>query len=195
MSLLWSTTERTPRTSMYRTVWPTSYPVTLDQVKDRIGIGHDDLSSDDELQSLIATATQLVEDTTSRALMTQSRQLDLDYFPEEIEIRCMPVTSASVVITYVSGGATLTVTSTDYEVDVVSIPPRIRPDYGIVWPDTDETLRAVHVAFTAGYASIDAVPPLAKRAVLEAVDSMYRGCDLSAAYYSLIGALGWGGYR
>lgn len=192
MSLLLSTTD--PRTSMYRTVQPTQYPVTIGEAKDRIGLGDDPLV-DDEITSIIAAATQLVEDTTSRAFMTQTRELDLDYFPEEIEIRCIPVTAASVVINYITGGVSTLLDAGDYEVDVVSRPPRVRTVDGVTWPDTDDTLRAVRITFTAGYSSIDQVPALAKRAILEAVDSMYRGCDMSFMYYTLVSAIGWGGYR
>lgn len=179
----------------HRTVEPTDRPVTDEQVSAALDLGDDD-SEVDELADLIEDAVAAVEIDSNRSLMPQTWEIRLDRFPDEIEFRRPPIRDEedAVVIEYLSGGSWLTLDSDLYQVDSVTEPPRIRPVVGTCWPATDCAMHAVKVTVLAGYADCDAVPKLARRAVLLAIKALYRGCAPSEAYWSTVRRIQWGGY-
>lgn len=83
---------------------------------------------------------------------------------------------ASVVsVTYVDGGGTIqTLTPvTDYSVDTVNVPGRIRPAFGKAWPQHRLQWDAVRVQYVVGWA-VDAVPNSIKLAMLMLVNKLYE---------------------
>lgn len=175
-----------------RTTAPTALPVTRDAVKLAIEIG-DITDFDDELDEIIPAAVELVETDCRRALMPQTWTLRLDCFRDyEIELRRPPIQTVSFV-KYTTGGVLTTFSSANYQVDINTEPGRIRPAYGLCWPVAQIVQNSVQIQFVAGYASADAVPIVAKRAIYLQCRAMHYGCELSQAYFDLIDRLKWEG--
>lgn len=126
-------------------------------------------TGDPLLNILIASARQHAETILKRYLITQTIDLYLDCF-DEWEIKLPPLQSVSA-ITYVDNdGATQTIDSTDYLVDAVSVPARITPAYGKVWPVARYQNNAIKIRFIAGYGSASAVPKIIKNWILNRIE-------------------------
>lgn len=116
----------------------------------------DDVAEAEEalLSSLMAAAGEVVEHRTHRALLTQTWQLTLDWFPcptSAIRIPKPPLQSITS-ITYVdAAGATQTLASPAYVVDSTGLTAKILPTYGTSWPPTRSQPSAVIITFVAGY--------------------------------------------
>ncbi len=126
-------------------------PVTVDDLKDHLRITS--TTEDVLLRRYIQVAARQAEHLTQRQLTTCSLQLTLSGFSTCIELPHPPVKSTSVSIEYLdSSGATATVDSTVYEVDVFSDgPAKIRLNYESTWPDTYDVENAVRITYSAGY--------------------------------------------
>jgi len=77
---------------------PAYYPLNLEQVKDHLHIDFDD--NDRHIQSLIATATNKVEQYLHRRLITQTWKIWLDEWPKENYIELPFGNLASVAQVY-----------------------------------------------------------------------------------------------
>jgi uncharacterized phiE125 gp8 family phage protein len=144
---------------------PTSEPVTIDEVKEHLGI--DIADTDALLSSYIALAREYCEGIQNRAYITQTRELWLDDWPDEDYIRIPrpPLASVTSVRYYGTDDTEYTMTATDYFVDTKSQPGRVSLAYSQTWPTT--TLRPVNgvvVKYICGSA-IDSVSELAKSAI------------------------------
>lgn len=176
---------------------PTRPVVTVKEAREYCDYSDDD--RDGQFERWIAAATQQVEHDCERALCGQTCKLYLPYFPCEIEIHKLPVTSVSS-ITYVDGdGATQTLSASVYQANLKRTPPRITEVLNQTWPRTkDCTENAVTVTFVAGWDG-SGTPPvwwsLAQEAVLIRVKRSYDGCsgDMSEdlPYQGVISALQW----
>ncbi len=154
---------------------PSVEPITLAQAKSQCRV---DFVEDDMLiTGLITAARQYCEKRTNRAFYTQTWLRTLDFFPlygrmdgsrspserdtwpygtwywDRVTIdlphnRVQSVTS----ITYIDGnGATQTLPTSGYNVDVVSIPARITPAQGLMWPILNNYVPgSVQITFVAG---------------------------------------------
>lgn len=127
-------------------------PVNLAQAK--IAANITGSADDGLLQVLISAARQQAETITHRALVTSTFDLKLDAFPgsdDVIEIPLPPLQSVTS-ITYLDGdGASQTMDSDDYVVDISSEPGRVYLAYGASWPSTQNRRDAVTIRFVAGY--------------------------------------------
>ena len=115
---------------------------------------------DDLIARLVAAATQMAQTRTRRQLVTATLAMRLDCLPAGglIEIPLGPI-QAVTSITYVDeAGATQTLASSLYDVDIYSEPARITIADGATWPSTKRRTNAVIVTFTAGYGAATAVP-------------------------------------
>lgn len=174
-----------------RTVPPQQLCVSIEEARDELDIP-DDSSFDTRIERLIKSATEAVEHHTQRMLMPQTWQLTLDRFPSGgIELRKLPVVSVEF-IKHIVGGVLTTLSVSQYEVDLITEPPRIVPVVSKCWPETDCVLNAVTVEWTAGYSSPSLVPSLAKDAVLYRVCQAFNGCEVGDNYWSMISDLKWG---
>ncbi len=153
----------------------------------------DDSLENDYITALVAAARQHVEARTNRALVTQTLQMTLDYFPgvansildlqgevvghghdPAIRLPRSPVQSVNSITYIDDAGTTQTLAASKYDVDTSSIVPRITPAYGEVWPITRPIPNAVTVEFVAGYGAAGDVPQALKQAVLILVGTMYE---------------------
>ena len=160
---------------------PTTYPVTLAEAKLHCRV--DGTDDDALITALITSATEMCEQQTRRALMTQTWLLTLDEFPTEIELTRVPVQSISSVTYTDTAGATQTL-STGSNWRLLDLGDfsmaRIVPVYGYTWPATRAQNNVVSVQYVAGYASAAAVPESIKQWIKLMVSTMYENRETEA---------------
>ncbi len=161
------------------TVQPTTGPVSLDEAKTHLRvIGNE---NDTYITSIITAARDYVENFTRLSINTKTIEYTLDRFPDdgywvqtgEIRLPSAPVQSVTSVGYTNSSGSTATMASTDYIVDVVSVPARITPKKDGEWPDIYNTINNVKVTYTAGYAASTDIPQAIRHANLLMISHFY----------------------
>jgi len=146
--------------------------VTLAEAKSHCRV---DSSDDDTLiQAYINAATAHAEKRTGVAMVAQTWEEVLDTFPDgAIELGIGPLVSVTSVKYDDADGVEQTVSASDYQVDTVSLTPRVVPVDA--WPATAETINAVRVRFVAGTGT----PHDVKEAVLLLVGHWYANREAS----------------
>lgn len=125
------------------------------------------------LSNFIKTARQRAEGELRRYLITQTIDAYFDHFPRD-GFYLPPLTSVTS-ITYTDTDGNVQVLAADqYQVDSASIPARIIPAYGVVWPYTRQQLNAVIIRFVAGYGDASAVPACIKDWMLFQINTMWE---------------------
>lgn len=150
---------------------PAEEPVTLAEAKAHLRVSVSD--DDDYIGALITAARQHIDGKDGilgRAICTQTWELILDRFPDDLRIPLPPLQSVQS-ITYVDeGGVEQTLPPDQYTVDNVN-----EPGWVVVgpngWPDTGDYINAVRVRFVAGY---DPVPHAVKVAMLLLIGHWYE---------------------
>lgn len=152
---------------------PAEEPITLAEAK--LNLRVDQTAEDSLITALIKTARQAAEHRSNTALITQTLDYYLDRFPcWEIELPQGPLQSISS-ITYVdTDGATQTLNSAEYLVDVAHERGRITPAFGNVWPATREQINAIKIRYSAGYGAAAAVPSEIKQWMHLAIATWYE---------------------
>ena len=153
-------------------VAPAVEPVSLADARAHLEI--DITDHDDKITSAIADARRYVEDATGRCLVTQTWVGYLDELPAEIEVPRGPLASVSSITYTDTAGAVQTLAADQYQVDPVSVVPRIIPAYGVSWPSSRCVVNGVAVTMVLGYGLAAAVPGNLRRAVKLLVGSFFR---------------------
>lgn len=149
-------------------------PVTASEIKTLIGL--DGTDHDARIALLIPALRQRAEQITCRSLAAHTWQVKLDAFPSEIRLLWPPVVSV-VSISYIDAdGATQTMPSTDYAVDIHSEPAWVLPAAGMTWPGTYPTANAVTVNYTAGDGA--SAPEEVKLWIAARIRADIDGCDV-----------------
>lgn len=159
---------------------PSTYPVTLAEAKLHCRV---DIADDDTLiTALITAATEMAEQKTGGAIMTQTWELTLDAFPEAFELTRVPVQSITSVKYYDTTGTQQTLSNTLYALDAADDFgfAYISPVYAGVWPNTRDQINAVAVRYVAGYADAASVPQSIKNWILLMVSTMYANRETEA---------------
>jgi uncharacterized phiE125 gp8 family phage protein len=169
---------------------PTSEPVTLLEAKMHCRVIADPQDAaahpeDAYLTALIVAARQAAEQMTGRALMTQTLEIALDEFPDEILLPRSPVASVTSVKYLDLSGVLQTLSSDDYVFDDYSTPPRIYADYHICWPAVRDQRNSVLVRYVAGYASAALVPQEIKSWMLLRIGMLYENRESVIAGVSI----------
>lgn len=176
-----------------RTVAPNVEPVTLADFKAqmRIVTPHED----GLLDTYISTARERSEEYLGQAFVNQTWELAIDRWPSAtfanplaaIEFPRPPLQSVSSITYRNASGATTTLASTDYQVDIKSKPGRISPSAGGTWPTLGAGyLNPIIVTAVCGYGgasatdsqSVAAVPYRAKQAIQVYAGAMNRNRDI-----------------
>jgi hypothetical protein len=201
---------------------PGSEPVTVNDLKLRLGIAASDSTWNDLLGALIETARIECERQTARALITQTLDIYFDHrplerqewwdgvrevpaselfaYPSTFEIPRMPIQSVTSVTFYDEDDAATVADSSTYIVDIASEPPRVVLRRGEVWPTIIlRNANGIVIRVVAGYGnSGTAVPGPLKEGILALAAYLFehRGaCDMSGAL-SMSGASAlWRSYR
>ena len=141
---------------------PTVEPITVAEVKQRLGVTHSDLDTD--FAAWIVAAREAAEQITGRALAPQTWEKVLDAFPEnEIALPWPPLTAITYVKYIDIDGNQQTLADTVYTLDNDSEPGWLLLAYDQDWPETQDTANAVRVRYTCGYANAAAVPATIKQ--------------------------------
>lgn len=151
---------------------PSVEPVTLAEAKAHARI----LTSDEDslITSLIVAARRMAERRTGRAFITQTWELALDAFPEDIELPLPPAQSIDSVKYLDINGVQQTLSSTEYLLDTYSEPAWLTVAYGKSWPATYEVPNAVKIRWLAGYGdTASAVPQELRQWILSQVAYWY----------------------
>lgn len=173
--------------TLNRTSAPSLEPLTTAEAKSHLRV---DGSNDDALiDALITASREHVEETTRRALITQTWELSLDCFPSMswprsgsvIWIPRSPLQSVTKIDYVNTAGTTETLDASRYRVDSKSEPARVTEAENENWPLTDGVTNAVTVEFEAGYGD-DAsdVPQGIKQAMLLLIGHWYENREAAA---------------
>ena len=189
-----------PQTSV--TAKTSDLPVTLAEAKEHLRILHDDL--DNEVQAALDAAVEWCESTTGRALRV-SHTLTQKYrsWPcSPVQFDRQPVSAISGVTYYDAAGDAQTLATSNYRLQSsTKAAGYLEFDDSFSAPSLDERDDAVTITYTAGYASLAAVPTEAKYAIRlklaelfgnldpRMIDANRRACD------DLLGSIQWGAYR
>ena len=150
---------------------PSSEPITLVEAKLNLRVTN---SLEDALiASLIVAARKWVEGFTWRPLMTQTLQANFDkqdIQTKDISLNKFPIHSITSIKYIDANGAEQTISSSTYEVDLISQVCRIRLSEV---PTMKDSLNAFKIRFVAGYTSSANVPANYKQAMYLIITSLY----------------------
>ena len=150
------------------------------------GVPTTNTTIDPYLQMLIASARASAETQLHRYLISQTLDLYLDQFDDQI---LLPPIQSVTSITYIDlDGSETTLASDQYLVDTKSQPARSAPAWALVWPPTRQQTNAVKVRFVAGYGSAADVPQSIKNWMLMRIKTLWdnRGEIAVGRYLSMI---------
>jgi uncharacterized phiE125 gp8 family phage protein len=147
------------------TTEPTVEPVTTAEMRAHLRV--DDTTEDTYIDTLITAARIFAEQHTDRQFITATYVMRMDEFPADVIRMPRPNLLTVTSIVYLdSSNVSQTMSASDYQVDIASLPGRVLPAYGETWPTTYPSLNAVTITFTAGYgAAATAVPAPVKHAI------------------------------
>jgi uncharacterized phiE125 gp8 family phage protein len=164
---------------LLRTIAPTAEPVTLDQARTQARIETDDENG--AIASLITTARSYVEETTGRALVTQTwtwqhpswQALFGGSWAREGRVTVPRPPLQSAVITYLDpAGVSQTLPVTEYVV-TPGDPGTIEPSSTFSWPALSDSGYPITVTFVAGYGDVTHVPLLLNQVMLLLIKDWY----------------------
>lgn len=153
-------------------------PVSLEEAKLSLRVDGD---GDDELIEFYISAARSYIERVSRpamVMMTQTCVYVADAFPDgdTLELRPYPLQSVTSVVYTDAAGGSHTISPSDYLVDTVSQPGRIRLKATASWPGvTLAVMNGFAVTFVAGYGGVGSSVPLELRqAILLLVAHWYE---------------------
>lgn len=155
-------------------------PVSLAEAKAHLRV---DIADDDTLiAAMIAAATDMAEQHTGRALMSQTWELTLDAFPEAFELTRVPAQSITSLKYYDTSGVQQTLSNALYSLDATDDfgYAYVAPAYDTAWPETQARVNAVACRYVAGYADAASVPQAIKSWILLMVSAMYENREAEA---------------
>lgn len=157
-------------------VEPVREPITLQQAKDHLNLTHD--LDDALIEMIITSARQRVEQEISKSLLTQTVELSLDDFSDEICLYYAPVQSVTSIAYYDSDNVQQTLAANMYDVDLKSMVGRVTRAYNATYPSVYYRPNAVTITYVAGYGdNAQDVPSPILSAVLLLVGHLYENRD------------------
>jgi uncharacterized phiE125 gp8 family phage protein len=155
---------------------PVLEPFTTAYIKTWLKIPASVTVEDTLLDNLIKTAREWAEQTTNKALLTQTIEEYFDCWPcgNLMKLTVSPIQSITS-IHYVSGGSYVLWDSANYTNDMVSIPARIVKKASASFPTTDdETPNKIKVTYVAGATAATGIPTTIMQAMLQKIAYMYE---------------------
>jgi uncharacterized phiE125 gp8 family phage protein len=135
--------------------------------------------ADAEILDLITRAREEAEERTRLALAPQTLEIGIEGFPADdcIELRRGPVASVSSFDIYSDVGVKTTLTpTTQYLVDLDSVPARVVLPYAAVWPTgADYPINPIRIKYIVGYTTL---PARLKSILLVHVGLLYKYRDV-----------------
>lgn len=159
---------------------PEEYPVSLDELKTHVRIDTDDFNTDLTLK--LEAAIKHVEETTRRALITQTWMITLPRFPIGDRGIVLPKGQLQAVneINYLDNdGDETTLDDADYSASRNREPAVIVPAFNGVWPSAREYLDSVQIEFDCGFGDEAAdVPADLRQAILLYAGWSFQGVEM-----------------
>lgn len=153
---------------------PGATAITTDEAKAWLDLEYDDDNS--LIDTLIASAISKMDGPRGIgiACVTQTWELSLDCFPPFlIELPGWPVKSITSV-TYIDGtGASQTIPSSEYVLDLGGDAARLSPVFGGSWPSTRAQAGSVKIQYVLGE-EVGSVSPILKLALKQMVGHWYE---------------------
>ncbi|MDD3952213.1 MAG: hypothetical protein PHW59_13945, partial [Desulfobacterales bacterium] len=157
-------------------------PVTLTETKIHLGLATTEAAAaaytnqDALLNRLIATARTQAEQETGRALITQTKTLYLDEWPDGNEIRIPYPPLQTATVTYrLEDDDDYDNTLSTVDTDIVSEPGRVVLQPNESWPSgTLYTDRPIKIVYVCGYGLAADVPEGIKSAILLKISDLYE---------------------
>ena len=135
----------------------TCEPLTVDEAKDWLRVGADQMGDEAIIETLVTACRKKVEDRTGRFFFQTSCALHLDAFPSEstgvVRVPASPLVAVASITSYNTTDGAAVMSSSDYTVDTVSEPGRIGLRASGSWPTSLRTIDGGVVALTAGYST------------------------------------------
>jgi uncharacterized phiE125 gp8 family phage protein len=159
------------------TVPPSKQWATLQEAKQHLREPSAINENDVKIESLIGVVYDAAVKLTNRAILTSTWMYYLNDFPSVTAELCLPrgkVQSVSSVKYINSAGTLTTISASDYETDLISVPANIRPVYGGMWPTAKEAYNAVQVEYVAGWTSRDDMPQQLREAMFMHLNHLYE---------------------
>jgi uncharacterized phiE125 gp8 family phage protein len=130
---------------------------------------------DDFLDECITAGRLQAEAFSGWTLIDTVWTLTLDSFPTDFELPHAPLDSVTSIKYYDENNAQQTLAAAYYQVDTLSVLPRIKLNDGYSWPTTYDKMNAVEVIFKTGYGTLTTDVPKNKRmAVMFYAADMYE---------------------
>lgn len=130
--------------------------LTLANAKLHLRVDHTE--EDGFITALINSATEYLERVYDKAFIDQSITMTVDGFPASngvLKLRRGPIKTGTLAISYLDTLGAPTA-FTDFQVDLISEPPRLAPAVNFDWPDTQiGALAAVTITYDAGLGAAD----------------------------------------
>lgn len=166
---------------------PALEPVTLDEAKLYARV--DGTAEDDEINLLITAARELFERETGLVLVRQSWTKSFDAWPSayktgrrRVFLPLRPVLSVTSITVTDGDGNAVSVSTSDYALDVASEPPRVVEVVPGHWPVPGAAAAGITIAFDAGYGdTADDVPAAIRLALLKLVAESYETRQLAGS--------------
>lgn len=145
---------------------PVGEPLTLGEAKQHLREPASSTTHNTQIEQLIKAAREYAEEYTRRAFITQTIEMRLDDFADEMELPKPPLQSVISIEYFDADGALQNLATSVYSVDTTSTPGRVILNDGESWPKTKNASNAVIITFTAGYgANGDDVPETIRQAL------------------------------
>ena len=156
---------------------PGTEPISLTEAKSHLRVDHS--NEDDLIDILRQAAREMVENHTNRSLITQTREITIDYFPLHltngwgcVPLTHGPVSSVTSVEYYDGDDVEQTLNSSLYWVDTNSGIPKIVVKNS--WPSTYDKPNAITITYVAGYGAASDVPSPLRQAMLLILGHLYE---------------------
>ncbi|MDR3494071.1 MAG: head-tail connector protein [Ancalomicrobiaceae bacterium] len=160
---------------------PAIEPVLIIEAKAHLKV---EIADDDDLIGALVTAARIhVEAATRRVLITQSWRIYRDDWPEngEVHLPVSPLQSVDEVIVYDASGEPVTLDAAQYQVDIASVPARLKLRASPATLQPGEPLNGIEIDVTAGYGTSGvAVPQPLRLAIMMLVARWYEFRDATA---------------
>lgn len=184
-----------------QTTAPTEDPLSVDEVKLRLGIATAITVTDEMMRSQLKAAIKWVEDRTNRQLCAASWTLTLDRFPwggaPKIYLPRAPLRSVTSIYYLGVDGVSTLWSSANYRVATNKEPGEITLAFGVAFPSIYLVSNSVTILYSAGYGAAIAVPDTFKQAITLKCGEWWAANERDAAQcerscQNLITTLGYG---
>lgn len=170
---------------------PTTEPISLDELKIHLRIDEDDSDIDTDLESIISSAREHIEEITSRKLITQTWDYYFNAFPNDSSFKLPFGNLQSVThVKYIDSDANETTMAVDDEYIVETNGTqcgRIVLPYSVSWPSfTAYPSNPINIQYVCGWINASSVPGNIKSAIKLICGDLYankEGRLLSSSDY------------